>query len=196
MSGVIPIGLDFHGTTFDHRLAKFLYFKLDVQVEYSCPFIDRSKILEELSHKGYSRSWYFDTLKEFFKSEWSLSGEISPGMEQFLDASPPNWRYLSISGESSNIESIRKIIGFSNLNKISGVYRVPDKEKIDLCKRLGVKIYFDDKPGIFKYFQGSGIKCVQISTEGYSEVSPLADMHFENWHEAHQKMGEIRKLVS
>ena len=52
----INIALDFHGTTFDHRIAKYLFFLIDKGITYSHPYIDRNKILEELSNSTVSTS--------------------------------------------------------------------------------------------------------------------------------------------
>ena len=109
MKEIKNIGLDFHGTTFDHRVSKYLFFKLELGVSYSDPYIDRNKIIEELNKQGYSRDWYFESLGEFFNSDWCLSGEISPGLETFLSIAPLNWRFIAFSGISSNILAIRRI---------------------------------------------------------------------------------------
>lgn len=195
MKQPINIGLDFHGTTFDHRLSKYLFFKLQVGVPYSDPYIDRTKIVEELEALGYSRDWYFETLREFFDSEWSLSGEITSGLSEFLAAAPPHWRFIVLSGMSSNILSIRRIVAYSDLTRIAGVYRVPDERKPEVCERLNVKLYFDDKPDTLPDFTTKAIKCVQISTEGYSEVSKHASFHCENWHQVTDSLAQLRALV-
>ena len=191
----IIVGLDFHGTTFDHRLAKYLYFKLHVNVPYSDPYIDRTQILAEIQQLGYSREWYFETLRDFFSSEWSLSGEISPGLVEFLAAAPAHWRFIVLSGMSSNILSIRRIVAYSPLKRIAGVYRVPDEKKPEVCQRLKAKLYFDDKPDILPDFAGTGIKCIQVSTEGYSVPSAHASLHFPHWHAIMDAMAQVRGLA-
>jgi len=196
MKEIINVGLDFHGTTFDHRLSKYLFFKLQIGIPYSDPYIDRNKIVDELAQLGYSREWYFDSLKEFFNSEWSLSGEISPGLDKFLLSAPSHWRFIVLSGMSSNILSIRRIVAYSDLTRIAGVYRVPDEKKAEVCERLKVKLYFDDKPDIIPSFAEKGIKCVQVSTEGYAALSPQAALHFNNWNEIADTMAKVRGLIA
>lgn len=195
MKSIINIGLDFHGTTFDHRLAKYLFFKNHLGISYSDPYIDRNKIIEELESLGYSRDWYFDSLKDFFNSEWSLSGEISAGLDRFLSAAPEHWRFIVLSGMSSNILSIRRIIAYSDLTRIAGIYRVADSKKADVSAQLNIKLYFDDKPDIIPSFVEKGIKCIQVSTEEYSEYSPKAALHFNNWNDIADSMPKVRGLI-
>jgi len=192
----VNIGLDFHGTIFDHRLAKYLHFK-EIGAPYSSPYIDRNKILEELSPKGYGQEWYFETLSEFFKLEgWNLSGEISSGLHKFLLEAPQNWRFIVFSGLSSNLLAIRRIIAYSGLPRISGVYRVSDEQKAEICKYKDIKLYFDDKIDIFESFANICIKCIHVSTEGYSNLSRFSSINFNNWHEVCNEIAKVRALIT
>ena len=134
-------------------------------------------------------------LKSFHASEWAISGEIVSGLPHFLSETPPNWRFIVLSGMSSNIRSIRKIIAYGNLTKIAGVYRVPDAFKAELCEILNVRLYFDDKPNQFGDFHEKGIPCVQISTEGYANRHPQASLYYNNWHEVVADMVKVISLV-
>ena len=108
-------------------------------------------------------------MRNFFNSEWSLSGEISHGLEEFTELAPEeNWRLFVLSGWSSNVLSIRRILAYSNLKNISGVYRIPDEKKPEMCEKLGIHLYFDDKPDILPFMVKKGIKTIHISPESYS----------------------------
>jgi hypothetical protein len=190
------IALDFHGLIIDHRPAKYAFFKEVVGVPYSHPLLDRKQILAELRQRGYDLSFYFDAFDRFIHSAYAQLQRPIRGVQNFLNATPSSWEFQIISTAPYNtVASVHAALENLALPRIVDIVTVTDESRVGELERRRVRLYFDDKPDILPSVSARGIATVQISEPGYAEISTSADLGFQSWQEALDKLEEIVYLI-
>lgn len=189
----ITVCLDFHGAIFDHRVSKHYYFGKQKGIVYSNPFLERNAILKEIRMQEPE---YLDLLEEFLESDYSLSGHFVIGFEKFIAESPQNWRFIVLSGTTSGIKNVKKVLHFSNLTRISGVYCIPRESKLDIARQLNASVYFDDRDDLFDQFNQKQIITVQVNRAENKAPSQKARLVYENWNDVTSSIKEINGLIN
>ena len=192
MKKPIVVGLDFHGTVFDHRIAKYLFFKDSLGLDYENPLYERKEIVAILNKKyGTDEAHYKRQLDVFLKSEQALNGHFVTGFKEFLADAPKNLEFMILSGTPVGVTNVNRLLHFQNLNRINGTYCIAREQKAKILTQINAQIYFDDRDDLFPEIRKSGIKVVQINPPINVKPSSEADFFFTDWYSAADRIEEL-----
>jgi hypothetical protein len=192
MKKPIVIGLDFHGTVFDHRIAKYLFFKDSLGLDYENHLYERKEIVAVLNQKyGVDEVHYKNQLDIFLKDEQALNGHFVTGFKEFLLDAPKNWEFVILSGTPVGVTNVNRLLHFQNLNRITGAYCTKREQKPQILKQINAQVYFDDRDDLFIEAKQNGIITAQINPPINVKPSAIADFFYTDWYCAADRIDEL-----
>lgn len=188
----IVIGLDFHGTVFDHRPAKYLFFKDILGLDYDNHLYERKEIVAVLNQKyGVDEAHYKNQLNIFLRDEQALNGHFVTGFKEFLLDAPKNWEFVILSGTPVGATNVIRLLHFQTLNRITGAYCTKREQKPYILKQINAQVYFDDRDDLFAEAKENGIITAQINPPINVKPSAIADFFYTNWYSAADRIDDL-----
>jgi hypothetical protein len=192
MKKIVRVGLDFHGAVFDHRFAKYIFFRDVLGLDYENPLFERKEIVSVLSRKyNVDEAHYKKQLDIFLDHPQALNGHFVTGFKEFLEQAPKNWEFVILRGTPQGATNVNRLLHLFSLNRIVGSFCTAREMKPEILKNIEAKVYFDDRDDLFKEVKEAGVITVQINRPVNVVASSIADYVFDDWHCAIDELDEI-----